>query len=272
MKDVLKEIIGKKKERLLKRMQDLPQESLLAKIQTRNSPAPFVKSINKPHAISLIAEIKQSSPSCGLIRQDFDCARIAVALKESGAAAISFLTEEDYFSGEINRVEEIKKAVDLPVLRKDFIIHPYQIYEARAFGCDALLLIAELLSQQALSEFLALAAALNMDCLVEVNNEKDLKKALKVKSPLIGINNRNLHTLEVDLKTTQRLFPLIPKEKPVVAESGIRAYQDVLFLKVLGVKSVLIGEAFMEAPDIKAKVREIMGWSNEDTTYAAERT
>ena len=174
--------------------------------------------------------------------------------------AISVLTCEDYFLGDINYIEQIKKTVNLPILRKDFIIQPYQIYESRAFGCDALLLIVELLSQETMSEFLNLAKNLGLDCLVEVHTEKDLKKALKVKAQFIGINNRNLNTLEVDFKTTERLYPLISKDKLVVVESGIKTYQDILFLKILGVEAVLIGEAFMEAEDIKAKISQIMGW------------
>lgn len=260
MEDILKQIIAKKKQRLSQRMQQLTQEELLAKIEKTNPPSSFAKSINKSNLISLIAEIKKASPSSGIIRQDFNPCEIAAMYKEAGAQAISVLTEEDYFLGDINHAEQIKKTVNLPILRKDFIIEPYQIYEARAFGCDAVLLIAELLTQETLGRFLELAASLNLDCLVEVNTERDLKKALKCKAQLIGINNRNLHNLEIDFKTTERLYPLIPKEKVVVVESGIKAYQDVLFLKVLGVRAVLIGQAIMEAADIKSKIKEIMGW------------
>ncbi|MFH1678168.1 MAG: indole-3-glycerol phosphate synthase TrpC [Candidatus Omnitrophota bacterium] len=260
MSDILKQIIEKKKQRLIQRKQELSQAQLLEKIETLNCPLPFIKSIDRPRGISLIAEIKKASPSRGVIRQDFNPCEIAGIYKDAGAQAISVLTEEDYFFGDINYVEEVRKTVNLPVLRKDFIICPYQIYESRAFGCDALLLIASMLSQDILSEFLSLAGSLKLDCLVEVHTEKDLKKALKVKAPLIGINNRNLRTLEVNFETTQRLYPLIPKEKTVVVESGIKSYSDILFLKVLGVKAVLVGEAIMDAVDMKAKIQEIMGW------------
>ena len=260
MKDVLKQIIDKKNQRLIQRKQAFTEADLRIKIDTLEPPRPFIKTVNRARSISLIAEIKKASPSCGIIRQDFNPCEIARIYKESGVQAISVLTEEDYFLGDINYIDTVKKVTNLPILRKDFIIQPYQIYESRAFGCDALLLIAELLSQETLSEFLDLAKSLGLDCLVETHTEKDLKKILKVKADLIGINNRNLNTLEVDFKTTERLYPLIPREKIVVVESGIKTYQDILFLKVLGVGAVLIGEAFMRAMDIEAKIREIMGW------------
>lgn len=258
--DVLKQIITKKKERLAERMRSHPQEELLAKIETSSFPLPFIKSINMPRRFSLIAEIKRASPSCGVIRQDFDVGKISEIYKEADVQAISVLTEEDYFLGDISYVSQVKQITNLPVLRKDFIIQLYQIYESRALGCDAVLLIAEILSQESLSEFLELARDLDLDCLVEVHTEKDLKKTLKTKAQLIGINNRNLHTLEVDLETTERLYPLIPKGKVIVVESGIKTYSDILFLKILGAKAVLIGEVIMKATDIKAKIKEIMGW------------
>ena len=174
--------------------------------------------------------------------------------------AISVLTEEDYFLGDINYLEQIKTIVKLPILRKDFIIDPYQIYESRAFGSDALLLIASLLSTETLSEFLGLARSLSLECLVEVHTDKDIKKALKIKAPLIGINNRNLNTFNVDFQTTHNLFSLIPKEKTVVVESGIKSYRDILFLKVLGIKAVLVGEAIMSSGDIQGKIKDLMGW------------
>ena len=258
--DTLKEIVSKKKERIDLTQQQLSLEVLKARILPLTPARSLIKALNKPRTISLIAEIKKASPSCGIIRQDFDPCEIARIYKESGAQAISVLTEEDYFLGDINYIDQVKKTVNLPILRKDFIIQPYQIYESRAFGCDALLLIVELLSQETLSEFLGLAKSLGLDCLVEVHTEKDLKKAIRVKADLIGINNRNLNTLEVDFKSTERLYPLIPREKIVVVESGIKTYQDILFLKVLGARAVLIGEAFMRAVDIGAKIREVMGW------------
>jgi len=209
----------------------------------------------------LIAEIKKASPSQGVIRHDFDPAGIARIYKEAGAQALSVLTEEDLFQGSPAFIQEVRAAVDLPVVRKDFIFEPYQVYESRLLGADAILLIADLLSKDALIELLRIASGLGLECLVEAHTEKDLKKVLSLKGQqLVGINNRDLHTLEVDPKTIERLFILAPKDKVVVAESGIKNASDVLFLKILGVKAVLIGQAFMESADIKQKVEDVMGW------------
>lgn len=259
--DTLKEIVTKKKDKILLAKQKFPEEDLKPRTQNLSPTRPFIEAINKPRTISLIAEIKRQSPSCGVMRQDFNLQEIAKIYQDSGAQAISVLTEEDYFGGDISYINEIKSLVGLPILRKDFILEPYQVYESRFFGADAILLIADLLSKEKLSELIKLADTLGLDCLVEVHTDKELKKVLGIKGvALIGINNRNLHSLEVDFKTTERLFPLIPKDKIVVVESGIKTYQDVLFLKILGMNAVLIGEAFMEAEDIKKRIEEIMGW------------
>jgi len=258
--DTLKEIVAKKKERLLEAKQNLPEETLKAKIAGLPLTRPFIEAINKPHAISLIAEIKKQAPSAGIIRQDANPIDIARIYADSGAQAISVLTEEDFFGGNLSYLNEVKGAVNLPVLRKDFILENYQVYESRFYGADAILLIAELLSKEKLSELMGLADTLNLDCLVEVHTEKELKKVLSLKVPLIGINNRDLHTLEVDFKNTEKLFPLIPKGNAVVVESGIKSYQDILFLKILGVSTVLVGQALMAADNIKQKIEELMGW------------
>ena len=258
--DTLKEIILKKKEKILLAKQQLPEEELKVKVQGLPPCRPFLEAINKPHTISLIAEIKKQSPSRGIIRQEFNHQEIAKTYSDAGVQAISVLTEEYFFAGNIAYINEIKNEVALPVLRKDFILEPYQVYESRVFGADAILLIADLLAKEKLAELMQLAESLGLDYLVESHTDKELKKVLSLKAPLIGINNRDLHTLEVDPKTTEKLFILMPKDKIVVVESGIKTSQDVLFLKILGVKAVLIGEAFMEAPDIKRKVEEVMGW------------
>ena len=258
--DVLREIVNKKKERLLLAQQAVGLEELKAKIQAREPSRPFIKAINKPQQISLIAEIKKASPSMGLIRQECNPGQIAREYQEAGAQALSIVTEEDFFCGSLAFLEEARQQAQLPILRKDFILEPYQVYESRAYGSDAILLIADLLSKDSLRELMDVASEVGLECLIEAHAEKELKKILNLKNPLIGINNRDLHTLEVDSKTIEKLFLLIPKEKIVVAESGITHYQDVLFLKILGVKAVLIGTAFMQAQDIKAKVEEVMGW------------
>ncbi|MBM3244387.1 MAG: indole-3-glycerol phosphate synthase TrpC [Candidatus Omnitrophica bacterium] len=258
--DCLKEIVLKKQERIALAKQQLSEEELKNMIQGLPPARPFLEAINKPRQIALIAEIKKASPSRGVIRAEFNLEEIARAYQDAGVQAVSVLTEEDFFLGDISYMNQVKQAIDVPVLRKDFILEPYQVYQSRAFGADAVLLIADLLTKEKLTELMQLADSLGMDYLVEVHNEKELKKVLTLKPPLIGINNRDLHTLEVDLKTTEKLFILIPKGKTVVVESGLKSYQDILFLKVLGVNAVLIGEAFMEAPDIRRKVEEVMGW------------
>ena len=258
--DILKEIVTKKKQRIELAKEQIPEEVFKSKIQDLPPVQSLIKAISKPRTISLIAEIKKQSPSRGIIRQDFDPQELARIYQESGAQAISVLTEEDYFAGNITYLNEIKSQVKLPILRKDFILEEYQVYESRFYGADAILLIADLLSKEKLLQLIKLADSLGLECLVEAHTEKELKKALSLKIPLVGLNNRNLHTLEVDLKTTEKLFLFIPKDKVVVVESGIKNYQDILFLKILGVNAVLIGEAFMESADIKARVKEIMGW------------
>lgn len=276
--DCLKEIVAKKKERLVLAKQALPLEQLAQSIQSLPAPRSFIGAINKPKNITLIAEIKKQSPSQGLIREDFNPAEIAKVYQDAGAQAISVLTEEDFFAGNPVFINEVKSVVSLPVLRKDFIFEAYQVYESRYFGADAILLIADLLSKDVLMELIALADSLGMDCLVESHTEKELKKilSLKVNSIVVsdkpalkkkntvtfalGLNNRDLHSLEVDIKNTEKLYPLVPKDKIVVVESGIKTYQDVLFLKILGVNSILVGESILRAGDLKSKILDLMGW------------
>lgn len=276
-KDALKEIVARKKERLVLAKQSVPEEEIKARAVGQEPARPFIEAVARPRQMSLIAEIKKQSPSAGVIVENFDPASIARQYKEAGCQAISVPTEEDYFAGTPEFIAQVKAAVDLPVLRKDFILEPYHIYESRAFGADAVLLIAELLSKDALAEMLSLAYSLGMDCLIESHGEKELRKVLGLKAALpepeqkksrgkqfipflVGINNRDLRTLETDLKTTERLYTLVPRERPVVVESGIKSYQDILFLKVLGVNAVLVGEALLKSSDIKEAVLDLMGW------------
>lgn len=258
--DKLKEIVTKKQERLAAAKINLPEEELKSRIQGLPAARPFIEAINKPRNISLIAEIKKASPSRGIIRNDFDLPQIAQAYQAVGVQAVSVLTEEDYFQGNLSYIAQVKNIVSVPVLRKDFIVESYQVYESRFFGADAILLIADLLTKDKIVELTGIASQLGMDCLVEVHDEKELKKVLSLKVPLIGINNRNLRTLEVDFKTTEKLFSLIPRDKVVVIESGIKTHQDVLFLKILGASAVLVGGVIMESADVARKIEEIMGW------------
>lgn len=258
--DILKQIVAKKKERILLSKQQLSPEDLMSKLAGLPATRPFKEVISKPKQISLIAEIKQASPSGGIIRQNFNLEEIARSYQEAKVQAVSVLTEEDFFSGNLVYLNQVKNIFSGPILRKDFILEDYQVYESRYFGADAILLIADLLTKDKLTELMQIADSLDLDYLVEVHDEKELKKVLSLKVPIIGINNRSLRTLEVDFKTTEKLFTLIPKDRVVVVESGIKNYQDILFLKILGASAVLIGTAFMQAADVKNKVEEVMGW------------
>lgn len=261
MKDILGEILEHKHQEIEERKTLLSQEKILKEIKLLPPPRDFKSTISQSDRINLIAELKKASPSKGVLRENFSPTEIAKIFEISGADALSVLTEEKYFKGNINYLKEIKKVSSLPILRKDFIIEPYQIYESRYYEADAILLIACILSEEELKKFTEIAKGLSLEIIAEVHTEEDLKKVLKIKDlDIIGINNRNLFTFEVDLETTVRLKRLIPEEKIVVSESGIDSYEDVMYLKSLGVKAVLIGEAFMTAEDIKAKVKKIMGW------------
>jgi len=208
---------------------------------------------------SLIAEVKKASPSRGLIRADFDPAEIAAAYEQAGASAISVLTDEKYFQGRLEYLEAVHRAVSLPVLRKDFIIDAYQVYEARAAQADAILLIVAALSRERLSELMALAGELGMASLVEVHTAEELDAALEVGARIIGINNRDLRTFETKLDTTLELAHRAPADRILVSESGIFTRADVERLMAAGVDAVLIGEALMRESDPGAKVKELLG-------------
>lgn len=235
-----------------------PFEELTKEVKNICIKSAFKRNISRPHHINLIAEIKKASPSKGILRGDFNPVKIAVAYQANGASAISILTDEPFFEGKLEYIKKVKDFVTLPILRKDFFIDEYQIYETAASGADAIILICEILSTNELIKFYELSASLGLESLVEVHNEEDLEKALAVGASIIGINNRDLHTFKVDIEVTKKLIRLIPKNKTIVSESGIKTYEDVMFLKSLGVNAVLIGEAFMEALDIGAKMREVM--------------
>lgn len=211
---------------------------------------------------AVIAEVKKGSPSKGVIRADFDPLAIAETYQENGAACLSVLTDEHFFMGHLQYLGKIREVVSLPLLRKDFICDPYQIYEARVAGADAVLLIAAMLDAGQLAEYNALAAALHLDVLLEVHDEGELEMALATGCELIGINNRNLQTFATDLATAERLLPLIPRGHFVVAESGIASRSDVLRLQRAGARGFLVGESLMREDDIGAKLRELQGETN----------
>lgn len=250
-----------KLERIKEAKELLPQQELLRAIEnSKNAARDFKHRISHPHKMNLIAELKRSSPSAGTLRKDFNPVMLAEIFEASGADALSILTEEDFFKGELSYIAKVKASCDLPVLRKDFVVDAYQIYESRYYGADALLLIADLLSEDEIRRFVEITSGLGMCSMIEVHSEEDLKKALSAGAEIIGINNRNLHTFEVKLETTERLMNFIPKGKVVVSESGIQSASDVAYLASLGVNAVLIGEAFMKAADIKSKIEEMMGY------------
>ncbi len=208
---------------------------------------------------AIIAEVKKASPSKGVIRADFDPLAIARGYAAAGAAALSVLTEERYFQGHLDYLAAIRGAVELPLLRKDFLFDPYQLYEARAYGADAVLLIVAILPDTLLHELLWLADELNLSALVEVHDGDELARALGCGARLLGINNRDLRTFHTTLEITERLVPAVPRDALVIAESGIEAVADIERLERAGVKAFLIGEAFMRAPDPGLRLAEFLG-------------
>ena len=255
---ILSRIIEEKRKVVDEAKKAKPQVDLIKEIKSLSVKSSFKKNISRPHHINLIAEIKKASPSKGILRGDFNPVKIAITYQANGASAISVLTDERFFEGRLDYIPKVRGNISIPILRKDFFIDEYQIYETVASGAEAILLIPEILSMAQMSKFYNLAAELGLDCLVEVHNEEDIEKALAIGASIIGINNRDLHTFKVDLSVTQRLIRLIPQNKVIVSESGIKSYEDIMFLKSLGVNAVLIGEVFMEADDIAARMREVM--------------
>ena len=206
-------------------------------------------------AVKLIAEVKKKSPSKGIIREDFDPVSIAETYVENGAAAISVLTDKHFFAGELAYLRAIRDVVDVPLLRKDFTIDAYHIYQARVAGADAILLIVAALTAPELRTFMDVAESLSLACLVEVHTQEELAIALDVDAQIIGINNRNLHTFETDIATTFRLRETIPTDRVVVSESGIYSREDVTRLREANVQAMLVGESLMRSPDIGQQVR-----------------
>jgi len=235
----------------------MPLSALQESIAQRKAPLDFGLALDGDH-IRLIAEVKRSSPSRGVLCPDFKPVELAKSYAQGGAAAISVLTEANYFEGSIDYLAAIREEVRLPLLRKDFIFDPYQVYESSAYGADALLLIVAILNQEQLEELISLSHSLGLRCLVEVHNEDEVERALLSQAKIIGINNRDLDTFTIDINTTHRLRPLIPRQLIVVSESGISSRSDVEKLKGWGVNVVLVGEALVTASDIQNKMRELI--------------
>jgi len=229
--------------------------------EARDRPRDFVGALRAKIAAgrpAVIAEIKKASPSRGVIREDFDPAAIAKSYADGGAACLSVLTDERFFQGRAEHLALARRSSGLPVLRKDFVIDPYQVYESRALGADCILLIAAALDLPRMRELETLAAGLGMAVLVEVHNEAELELALKLNTPLLGINNRDLRTFETTLDTTLGLLPRVPSDRIVVTESGIVSSADVRRMRAHGVHAFLVGEAFMRAADPGAALRELV--------------
>lgn len=257
---VLKRILATKEEEIRAASSKTPLAGLIA-IAARATPtAGFRDALVRADGVALIAEVKKASPSMGIIREDFDPAAIARTYSEAGASALSVLTDRLYFQGSLENLIIAKEASGLPVLRKDFIIDPYQVWEARAWGADAILLIVAALDDARLAELHGLAKDLGMDVLVEVHDEAETERAVALGADLIGVNNRDLSDFHTDLAVTERLARLIGEKALIVSESALKSRADIDRVTAAGVKAVLIGTAFCESPDVEAKVREVMGW------------
>ena len=260
---ILDEIVKSKRESLERQKREMPLRELKRRCAgVRHKPVDFASAL-RGDDIRLIAEIKKASPSKGMINADIDPVKLATTYAANGAAAISVLTEADYFKGSTDYLRAIREAFDgkrirVPLLRKDFIFDPYQIYESRAFGADALLLIAAILDDEKLSRLLALSRDLGMSCLVEAHNAGEVQRAISSGAHIIGINNRDLKTFDIDLRTTERLRPLVPDDCIVVSESGIKRRDDVEKLRGWKVNAMLVGEVLSAAGDAAEKLKELL--------------
>jgi indole-3-glycerol phosphate synthase len=258
--DILRKILARKAEEIIERARRAPLAELKNRLAQAPAPRGFLKAIRSRVATgqpAVIAEIKKASPSKGLLRADFRPAEIAKSYERHGATCLSVLTDEEFFQGGDEHLQQARAACALPVLRKDFTVDAYQVYEARVLGADAILLIVAALDDARMHELAALAAELGMDALVEVHDAAELERALALLTPLIGVNNRDLRTFHTSLETTLDLLEKIPADRVVVTESGIHAPADVARMRARGVNAFLVGEAFMKADDPGGKLQEL---------------
>lgn len=260
--DILKRIIATKFEEIEAGAARQPLPQIRSRAESREPTRGFVEAIETHLAAErpgIIAEIKKASPSKGVLREDFDVAAIAASYADAGASCLSVLTDEQYFQGSLRNLELARSACTLPLLRKDFIVDPWQVYEARLAGADAILLIVAVLGDGQLQELCAIAQDLEMDVLVEVHDADELERALRLPTPLLGINNRDLRNFETSLETTLGLLDGIPSDRIVVTESGIHTAGDIARMRNAGVNTFLVGEAFMRADDPGVRMRELFG-------------
>jgi indole-3-glycerol phosphate synthase len=262
MSDILNQIVAVKREEIAAGLKKKSLAAMRADAESRVLTRDFVGALRAKIAAgrpAVIAEIKKASPSKGVLRADFIPADIAQSYAEHGAACLSVLTDQQFFSGQIDYLKQARASCQLPVLRKDFMVDPYQIYEARAIGADCILLIAACLDDAQMADLEAIAASLDMAVLVEVHDRAELDRALRLKTPLVGINNRNLRTFEVTLDTTLAMLPDVPADRLLVTESGILSREDVKRMRDANVNAFLVGEAFMRAPDPGAALAALFG-------------
>jgi indole-3-glycerol phosphate synthase len=260
MSDILNRILARKAEEIAERSARLPLAELRARVadqpDTRGFAAALESCVEAGRA-AVIAEIKKASPSKGVIRADFDPVAIAQSYQRGGASCLSVLTDVDFFQGADAHLQQVRAACGLPLLRKDFTIDAYQVYEARVIGADCILLIAAALDDETLMDLALLAADLDLDVLVEVHDGDELERALEIPAPLIGINNRNLRSFEVSLETSVNLRRNVPAERLLVSESGIATREDVAHLRTAGIHAFLVGEAFMRATDPGSELQRL---------------
>ncbi len=258
--DILNRILARKSEEIAANRLAVPIDQIRQQLATASTPRGFIKSLQEKQASGLaavIAEIKKASPSKGVIREDYDPAQIARSYAKGGATCVSVLTDRDFFQGHDDYLLAARDACSLPVLRKEFIIDSYQVFEARVLGADCILLIVAALDDDALTKLYALSGELGMDTLVEVHDQSELERAMRLDLDMIGINNRNLHTFETQLSTTLDLLDQIPGGCLVVTESGIHSSEDVKLMRDHGVNSFLVGEAFMRAHEPGSELRAL---------------
>ena len=258
--DILKKIVEVERRRVERRKVDEPAAELERRIEAQRPPLNLAGALLGDR-VRVIAEVKKASPAAGAIREDVDPAALAATYAEAGAAAISVLTNMEHFRGSLEDMAMVREAVNprgLPVLRKEFVFDPYQVYEARAHGADAILLIVAILTPRSLRELMDRAQELWMQCLVEVHDEEELRAAIDAGAEIVGVNNRDLHTFKTDLGVTERLAPAVPSGKIIVSESGIRTRADLERARRAGAQAVLVGEALVSAADPGAKLKELL--------------
>jgi indole-3-glycerol phosphate synthase len=261
----LDELVHATRDAVRRRQQERSLSDLAAEVETGREGRPFAEALFRP-GTSVIAEHKRRSPSAGTIRDGASCAEIVTAYERGGAAAVSILTEEAHFGGSLADLREARAATELPILRKDFTIDPYQLYEAKVAGADAVLLVVGALEQEDLASLYAQSRELDLDALVEIHDDEELERALELDCDVIGINNRNLEDFSVDIQRTFDLLADVPAGKVVVSESGIHHRGQIEELEQVGVDAVLVGEAIMRAPDPESALRELT--NSEEPTQA----